>query len=127
MSHTTLRKQFADNRRTFMKTWLGIQALVVICATVVIAGCGDTSTEPVVTGRKPVAAPTKLEATSINEGSVGLRWASSDTSVTAFLVRYSAVSGSDSTRYLRVNDSAATTVAVTGLREGVIYSFTTYA
>lgn len=111
-----------------MKTWLGIRALIVTCVAVVVASCGDTSTEPVVTGgRKPVTAPSRLEATSINEGTVGLRWTSSDTSVTAFVVRCSAVSGADSARSVRITDRTATTASVAGLKEGVIYSFTVSA
>lgn len=76
-----------------MKNWLNINMLMVALAAVAMIGC-ETTTEPTDTPLPTPKAPTKLEAKSNNETSIGLRWtaATGDTvTPTGFLVEYNAV------------------------------------
>ncbi len=110
-----------------MKNWLNINMLMVALAAVAMIGC-ETTTEPTDTPLPTPKAPTKLEAKSNNETSIGLRWtaATGDTvTPTGFLVEYNAV-GSATKITLPVSGSTANTATVAGLTEGTIYEFVVY-
>lgn len=110
-----------------MKNWLNINMLMIALAAVAMIGC-ETTTEPTDTPLPTPKAPTKLEAKSNNETSIGLRWtaATGDTvTPTGFLVEYNAV-GSATKITLPVSGSTANTATVAGLTEGTIYEFVVY-
>lgn len=112
-----------------MKSLLrNLNVLMFAIAAIVMIGC-DSVTEPTDTPLVAPKAPTKLEAKSVNQSSVGLRWtlaANDSVTPTGFLVEYG-VKGSAVKITLAVNGSASRTVTVPGLNEGVVYEFAVYA
>ncbi|MBU3699318.1 MAG: fibronectin type III domain-containing protein [Candidatus Kapabacteria bacterium] len=108
--------------------WRNLSILSIAFAVIAMVGC-DSVTEPTDTTPAVPKAPASLEAKSVNQTSIGLRWtlAANDTvTPTGFVVEYG--TKESTTRIsLPVSGASTRTATVTGLTEGAIYEFAVYA
>lgn len=112
-----------------MTRWNAISMALVAMFAVMAIGCDSAGTEPTDTPLPAPKAPATLEAKSVNQTSIGLRWtlASGDTvTPTGFVVEYKAKGGSMAIT-VPVSGAATRTATIGGLTEGVIYEFAVYA
>lgn len=109
--------------------WSAICMAFISLLAIVAIGCDSAVTEPTDTPLPAPKAPATLEAKSVNQTSVGLRWtlATGDTvTPTGFVVEYRAKGGSMAMS-LPVSGASTRTATISGLTEGVIYEFAVYA
>jgi hypothetical protein len=109
--------------------WSAISMALLSIVAIVAIGCDSAVTEPTNPQLAAPKAPATLEAKSISQTSIGLRWtlASNDTvTPTGFVVEYRAKGGSAALT-VPVNGSSSRTATITGLTEGVIYEFAVFA
>jgi len=100
--------------------------LALAAALVVLPACESetTPTDPVET--KPVA-PTALMATSLDADKIALKWTiADDTARKGYVITIKNMTTNQSNE-LTVADEASTNMSISGLTEGVVYSFTVRA
>lgn len=100
--------------------------LAGLAVALVLVSC-ETTTSPTDPVKTAPGAPTELMATSIDSGTIRIRWVAADTGATAtgFIVVVEE-DGSNNPQELPVG-SASSTINVSNLTTGTVYNFTVYA
>lgn len=102
--------------------------LAGLAVAIVLVSC-DSTTDPADPGViTPPGAPTELMATSIDSGTIRIRWTAADTGVaaTGFIVVVEE-DGSNNPQELPISDGSTRTINISNLTNATVYNFTVYA